>query len=136
MLPALVDSTEPGDQSQLVSTHLPATGRPLRWCLLATVLASLVPLLAFTGLIIWFNITLQYDALHRSIMDTVRTLSLLVDEEWETAQERINTLADSGYVDTGDWRAFYDLCTKAAARFPNGWIVLLAPSGQQVINTF
>ena len=48
-----------------------ATGRPLRWHLLAMTLASLVPLLVFTGAVIWYNVTLQYKALGRSMLSTV-----------------------------------------------------------------
>ena len=124
------------DTAPPAAPGLPVTGWPLRHSLLALVLAVLLPVLAFAGVLLWYNVTRQYDIYRRGMLDTVRALSLLVDREWATGQAILQTLAASELLDTGDLRAFYDLCTKAAERLGDGArIVLFAPSGQQLLNT-
>jgi hypothetical protein len=114
----------------------PATGWPLRRYLLAMILAVLLPVLAFAGVLLWYDVTRQYDIHRRGMLDTVRALSLAVDREWSRWQAVLETLTASALLDAEDWRAFYDHCATAAAHYPGAWIIVFAPSGQQVLNTF
>ena len=121
--------------SQLFPRRRPATGWPLRRYLFAMAIALLVPLLAFTGAIVWHYLTVQYADLRRDMLNTVQALSLAIDSEWDTARAILSTLSVSPSLDTGDLQAFYDLCTRAIAHRPGTWIVLFDSSGQQVLNT-
>jgi PAS domain S-box-containing protein len=71
----------------------------------------------------------------RSVILVARALSLTVDREIATSIELLNALGVSRELDVGDIRGFYD----EALRFlstQSAWqtIVLLEPSGQQIIN--
>jgi PAS domain S-box-containing protein len=96
----------------------------------------LFPLLAFAGVLIWHDVTRQYDVHRDDTLDTAHALSLAVDREWAALQAILQTLATSTLLDAEDWRAFYNRCARAAASYPGAWIVLFEPTGQQVINTF
>jgi hypothetical protein len=73
-------------------------------------LAVLLPLLAFAGVLIWYDVTRQYDIHRRGTQDMVQALSLTVDREWATLQAMLQTLATSRLIDAEDWHAFYDRC--------------------------
>jgi PAS domain S-box-containing protein len=99
------------------------------------ILAVLLPLLAFAGVLLWYDVTRQYAIHRRGMLDTVRTFSLAVDREWATAQAMLQTLAASPLLAAEDLHAFYDHCAAQAGRYTGAWIVLFAPSGQQVFHT-
>src|SRR5215813_8469556 len=132
---AFTAGTTPSTPPQPALTGLPAKGWSLRRYLLAMMLAVLLPLLAFAGALIWHDVTRQYDIQRDNTLNTVQVLSLAVDREWATLQALLRTLATSTLLDAEDWRAFYDRCGRAATSYPGTWIVLFAPSGQQIINT-
>jgi hypothetical protein len=117
------------------SNAAPATGWSLRRYLLALVLAVLLPLLSFAGILLWYEVRRDYAQHRRGLLDTAQALALAVDRERAAAQAVLEALADSPLLDAADWRAFYDHSVATAARYPGAWIVLFAPSGQQVINT-
>lgn len=114
---------------------LPISGWPLRRYLLVMLLTVLLPLLAFAGVLLWYDVTRQYDIHRRGLLDTVQAFSLAVDREWAVLEATMETLTSSPLLDTEDWQAFYNLCARQARRYPGAWIVLFAPSGEQVFNT-
>jgi hypothetical protein len=59
-------------------------GWPLRRYLLAMTLAGLLPVLAFAGVLLRYDVTRQYDIHRRGMLDTVLAFSLAVDREWAT----------------------------------------------------
>jgi PAS domain S-box-containing protein len=124
-----IDTAPPALASRL------ARGWPLRRYLLAMTLAVLLPVLTFAGLLLWYDVTRQFDVHRRGMLDTAQAFSLAVDREWARVQAILQTLAASELLDTGDLRAFYDLCTKVVEQLSGARIILFAPSGQQLLNT-
>jgi PAS domain S-box-containing protein len=124
-----------GDVAPPTAPGLPSTGWPLHRYLLAMTLAVLLPVLAFAGVLLWYDVTRQYDIHRRGMLATVQAFSLAVDREWATVQAILQTLAASELLAAGDLRAFYDLCTKVVERLSGARIILFAPSGQQLLNT-
>jgi signal transduction histidine kinase/ActR/RegA family two-component response regulator/PAS domain-containing protein len=108
----------------------------LKWHLIALVLAALLPVLIFSGLMFRRQVDLQRDAVLRGMLDTARALSLAVDQEIGIMRATLETLANSSYLDARDFKSFYDLCAQAVAWDPqNRRIILFDRSGQQIINT-
>ena len=70
------------------------------------------------------------------LVDTARALSLAVDRDFETGLASLKTLATSEHLQAGDLRTFYDESKRVLAvhEGPNA-IILVDPSGRQVINT-
>jgi hypothetical protein len=124
-----------GDAGPPTAPGRPATGWPLHSYLLAMTLAVLLPVLAFAGVLLWYDVTRQYDIHRRGMLTTVQAFSLAVDREWATVQAILQTLAASELLAAGDLEAFYDLCTKVVERLSGARIILFAPSGQQLLNT-
>jgi len=119
-------------------TEVALLKRPLRLRshLILLVLAAVLPLLLFTGILIRQSITDQRRAVQDGILDTVRALSLAVDREIAIAQGILETLAGAQSLDRGDLQAFYQIARQAAVKRAGARIVLFDPSGQQRINTF
>ncbi len=81
----------------------------------------------------------RFDAIYSSPLsrasETAPALSLAVDREIGQVREVLETLAASPYLDSQDFKAFYELSSRAAKEHNDSSIVLLDRSGQQITNT-
>jgi PAS domain S-box-containing protein len=103
--------------------------------LVILVLAAVLPLLVLTALLFWRDVQLRHDAVERGMRNTARALSLAVDREIGSILALAETLAASQYVDSHDFKSFYELSRKAAANSKGSWVVLFDNTGQMIINT-
>ncbi|MFO1113922.1 MAG: HWE histidine kinase domain-containing protein [Rhodospirillales bacterium] len=94
----------------------------------------LAPILALAIAYAVSVLRLNGEAIDRGLQGTAHALSLAVDREVQTAEVVLFTLAGSPAVDTQDWPTLYAQAASIARRF-SGWIVLTAPSMQQIFNT-
>ena len=107
----------------------------LRAYLVLLVVAAVVPLLAFAaGMFVW-NIRLQDAAFKQGMRDVGRALSITVDREVGKVISVLETLAASPFLDSRDFKSFYQLCLRAANNRNESWVVLFDETGQQLINT-
>jgi hypothetical protein len=100
---------------------------PVRWHLVALVLVATLPLAAFTAIVVRRALDEQRDIVVRRMYYTARALSLAVDGEVKASRAVLETLAASAYLDAGDLKAFYELCTKLLAGRQDAYIVLFDP---------
>ncbi|HEU4340232.1 MAG TPA: PAS domain S-box protein, partial [Candidatus Binatia bacterium] len=107
----------------------------LRTQLVLLVLAVVLPLLIFDAVMFWREIQLQRAAVERGMKDTARALSLALDREVGKLHAVLETLAASRYLDSGDFRSFYELALRAIEKRKGSRVVLIDRSGQQIINT-
>lgn len=107
----------------------------IRSHLILLVLATLLPVLIFAGIMFWQHVELQRAAVDRGMRDTARALSLAVDREIGQVLAILETLAASPYLDSKNLKAFYDLSSRAATARTGSWIVIFDRSGQQITNT-
>ncbi|TMQ09942.1 MAG: PAS domain S-box protein [Deltaproteobacteria bacterium] len=103
-----------------------------RLILLALLLAAPL-MLAVTGLFIW-SYQRERAAAEEQLRTTARAVALVVDGRLAQAESLVKALATSTNLTSNDLGAF-DLQARDAARHVDGWIVLTAQSGQQLINT-
>ncbi|HXV84105.1 MAG TPA: PAS domain S-box protein, partial [Candidatus Binatia bacterium] len=116
--------------------RIAANGMKLKWHLIALILAAVLPILIFTGFMFWREVELQREAVLRQMLDRARALSLAIDREIGIVRARLETLADSSYLDARDFKSFYNLCMQAVAWDPlKRRIILFDRSGRQIINT-
>jgi hypothetical protein len=107
----------------------------LRSHLIALVLASLLPVLLFAGVIIHTEYQQQHATIERGMIDTARALSLAVDRELQASIRTLEALATSEHITSGDLGKFYRSGEAVIQAIP-GWqsIALVDPSGQQLFN--
>ena len=107
----------------------------LRAHLITLVVAAVLPVVIFAGVMIVVASKQQQAAVDRGLLDTARALSLAVDRELEKAIAALATLATVEHLDSGDIRKFYQEAKRALA-VNEGWetILLIDTSGQQIIN--
>jgi len=91
----------------------------LRYHLVVLVLAAVLPLLAFAGFMIQREIAQQREELQRSMLTTVRALSLAVDREVAIGSAVLQTLAGSPALDKRDFKEFHFRARQAAGSFPD-----------------
>ena len=108
---------------------------PVRWHLVSLVLVAILPLAVFAAVVVHRDLQEQRNILAKGMFDTARALSLAIDGEVRASRSILDTLAASAHLDTGDLKAFYDLCATVMAGRRDAYIVLFDPSGQQLMNT-
>ncbi|MCC6681385.1 MAG: response regulator [Phycisphaeraceae bacterium] len=107
----------------------------LKWYLLVVVLASLLPLLVLTVLMLQRFWDMQQQVRESGLQSTAGALSLGVDGEWGTMEAMLKTLAQSPLLTQGELKAHYDLCRNVLDKSHGDFIVLFDPTGQQIFNT-
>ncbi len=107
----------------------------VRTHLVRLVFAAVLPLLVFSALMFWRDIELRRSAIERGMRDTARALSLAVDREVGSILAVAQTLAAAPYVNSGDFKAFYNLSARAAEKSKGAWVALFDRNGEMIINT-
>ncbi|MBI3059200.1 MAG: hypothetical protein HYY81_07825, partial [Deltaproteobacteria bacterium] len=107
----------------------------LRSHLIILVVAALLPVLIFAGVMIVVFGRQQQRLVENSLVDTARALSLAVDRELIAWVGTLETLATSEHLDSGDLKKFYDQAQRVLdARQDWETIVLVEPPKKQVLN--
>jgi signal transduction histidine kinase len=107
----------------------------LRSHLIALVLATLVPVLAFAALVIRDNARLQLAATERGMRETAHAVASTVDKELQTAIAALGALAESEQLDAADLRSFHALSQRVVR--VQGWrsILLFTADGRGLMHT-
>ena len=100
------------------------------------VVAVLVPMIVFAGIVLVALGRQQRAAVEAGAIETARALTNAVDESLLASVKVLEALATSRTLDAGDLRAFHVEARRAMATQP-GWlnVVLLSLDGQQIVNT-
>jgi len=107
----------------------------LRSHLVVLVLVAVIPLLIFSIAMLRQEAEDQRALLEQGMRNTVSALSLAIDGEVKASQAILETLAASAYLDTGDLKAFYQLCARTIEGRTTAYIVLFDRSGQPLLNS-
>ena len=102
--------------------------------LMALVLLMLVPTTAVSLVAALSLYTDERDAVAAAALETAKALSLVADREFAVRAAVLRTLAGSPALQRGDLQTFHEEAKAAAPSFENT-VILVAPDGQQVINT-
>jgi signal transduction histidine kinase len=107
----------------------------LRSHLIILVVAALVPVLIFAGVMIVAFGREQQRSVENGLLDTARALSLAVDRELLVWIGILETLASSEFLDSGDLKNFYNEALRVQeARKDLETIVLADPARKQLLN--
>ncbi len=107
----------------------------LRSHLIILVVAALLPVLIFAGVMIVVFGRQQQRFLENGLLDTARALSIAVDRELLAWSHTLETLASSEHLDSGDLRKFYSQAQRVLeTRQDWDTIVLVELPKRQVLN--
>jgi PAS domain S-box-containing protein len=113
-----------------------ARGLSLRWRLVLLVVASVVPLLAFSLAHEYLGYRKDVATTGRQTLAIARSMSLLVEQELQARIATLQTLTVARALQAGDLAEFRAQAeTVVAQQFPGANILLLKEDGQQVMNT-
>jgi PAS domain S-box-containing protein len=103
--------------------------------LVALVIACLLPVILFAGVMIYASYSQQRAHIERGMIDTTRALSLAVDRELDASIRTLQVLATSDHLYSGDLEKFYRSAQDAVKNLA-GWssMALMDPSGRQILN--
>ncbi|CAN7403738.1 MULTISPECIES: hybrid sensor histidine kinase/response regulator [unclassified Acidovorax] len=102
--------------------------------LFALVLSVLVPASVAAMLAIWYVYQEQQATQETGLKEAARTFSLLVDNELQSRQRVLRTIANAPSLASGDMATFYEFAIKNAPT-PDTTIILFDTSGRQLLNT-
>jgi signal transduction histidine kinase len=109
--------------------------RSLRIALGWLVAAVLLPLVAAGAAFLLHEWKQQREAAVTRLQDAARTLQRAVDRELTLDQAVLRTLAESGAIDSRDWRSFHSIAGRTAVVRPESWFVLYDGADQTIVNT-
>ncbi|AYH43883.1 PAS domain S-box protein [Azoarcus sp. DN11] len=112
-----------------------APGISLRAALLRLVLASLMPLVLVGAGFLWLQWNTYRTVAVEGLRERVQTLALAVERELGMNLAILDTLAALPEIDRRDWTGFHEIAAAAMSPHALGWVVLVEPSGQMVVNT-
>ena len=106
----------------------------LRSHLILLVVAALLPVLIFAGVMIVLLGKEQEKAQKDNLLDVARALSLAIDRELLASIRTLEALATSQHLDSGELRKFYQQA-KRVLEAHQGWdnMLLVDLSGQQLV---
>jgi signal transduction histidine kinase len=107
----------------------------LRWHLFGLCAVTAVPILALAAVLIVQVSRHQHATLQQGVRETTRALTLAVDRELRSTLSALQALATSSEIRAADLRGFVQEAESLLAGQPAWYtIVLLDPSGQQLVN--
>src|SRR3989338_10103196 len=107
----------------------------LRLHLIILVVAALLPVLIFAGVMIVLLGKEQEKAQNDNLIEVARALSLAIDRELLASIRTLEALATSQHLDSGELRKFYEQA-KRVLEAHQGWenMLLVDLPGQQLVN--
>ncbi|MDB5763100.1 MAG: integral rane sensor hybrid histidine kinase [Herminiimonas sp.] len=106
----------------------------VRAYLMMMAVAILVPAIGFSAVALSMVLRAEREAALRSVQETARATTLMIDRELENAENALRILATSRSLAAGDLKSFYQEATVASGN-EGAWTVLYARDGQQLVNT-
>jgi signal transduction histidine kinase len=108
----------------------------MRSHLVILVVAVLVPMIVFAGIVLVTLGRQQRAAVEIGAIETARALTNAVDESLISSVKVLEALAISRTLDSGDLRGFHAEAQRTVAT-QTGWVnvILFSPDGQQLVNT-
>jgi signal transduction histidine kinase/ActR/RegA family two-component response regulator len=109
---------------------------PLRWHLVVLVVGTLLPVVAFTALVVLRLANHERTAVERRLQYSARMMAASVDNEMLGTIRALHALAASETLDRLDLAGFYDEAKLVRSTQPY-WlaVMLVAPDGQQLVDT-
>src|SRR3989338_6436836 len=107
----------------------------LRSHLIILVVAALLPVLIFAGVMLFLFSRQQRTDVENGLRHTARALSLAVDRELQASIRTLEALATSEHLDLGNLKQFYEQANRVLKTQPY-WntIVLFDPEARQILN--
>jgi signal transduction histidine kinase len=114
-----------------VARVLPTRMRIRNYLLIIALLAG-IPGLAVAAYFMWWSAALQKSSIEQGIRDTARALSLAVDREMFRARAIARTIAASPDIDIERFDRVH--AQAVAMSDQSGWVALVKPNAEQVLN--
>lgn len=109
--------------------------RSIRQRLILLVLLVALPLVAATSIVVYQFAQTQLAAQRAALLATTNTLAEAVDAEINKHMAVAYALSTSPSLLTGDLADFHGRAVAAMKFLPNSWLLVVDPSGQQLVNT-
>ena len=107
---------------------------PIARRLAILVIVAILPVLAFSALMIARYAHEQHTQYQQQLMATVHATTFAVDAELSRIIAILTTLSNARELKDRDWPAFHDRA-KAAVNVPSAWIVVYDLSARQLLST-
>ena len=108
----------------------------LRSYLILLVLAAVLPVVIFAGVMIYLSYQQQRENLANGMVERARAISAALDREFLVSIQSLKVLAASTHLENGQLAEFYGAMKGALAGYSRAWqnLTLVDSAGQQLIN--
>jgi signal transduction histidine kinase len=112
-----------------------STPPTIRFHLLRLVVASVLPVWLLACVLVHFSYVTKRDQVNRSMLESARALSRVVDRELTSVQSALQALATSPSFSSGDLAGVHRQALQILKSYPGADIVVADATGQQLVNT-
>ncbi|SEM52106.1 Signal transduction histidine kinase [Stigmatella aurantiaca] len=119
-----------GPEEPLVSRS-----RPLRWHLALLTAGAVLPVVAFSGLVVMQRASQMQEVAERSLQRSAQMITFAFEREMSASLRTLQALSQSAALDHGDIEGFRAEAQRVARTQPS-WltVILLTPQGEQLVN--
>jgi PAS domain S-box-containing protein len=112
------------------------THSTIRFQLTCLVVAAVLPVWLVSGFLVFHAYSAKRDQVNRNMLDTTRSLTMVVDRELSSVQAALLALATSPTFASGDFAGVHRQALELLKSYPGADIIVADVTGQQLVNSF
>jgi signal transduction histidine kinase len=113
----------------------PKSSSTIRFQLACLVLAAVLPVWLVSGFLVFHAYTAKRDQVNTAMLETARSLTMVVDRELSSVQAALVALATSPGFASGDFAAVQAQVMQLLQFYPGADIIVADATGQQLVNS-
>jgi len=114
---------------------LSRTPSTIRFQLACLVLVSVLPVWLISGFLVYHAYSTKCDQVNSDMLESARSLAMVVDRELMTVQAALQGLATSPGFGTGDFAGVQQQALQLLESYPGADIIVADQTGQQLVNS-
>jgi PAS domain S-box-containing protein len=114
---------------------LPRTPSTIRFQLACLVLVSVLPVWLISGFLVFHAYTTKCDQVNNNMLESARSLAMVVDRELTTVQAALQGLATSPSFTDGNFAGVQQQALQLLESYPGADIIVADQTGQQLVNS-
>jgi PAS domain S-box-containing protein len=114
---------------------LSRTPSTIRFQLACLVLVSVLPVWLISGFLVFHAYTTKCDQINNNMLETARSLAMVVDRELTTVQAALQGLATSPSFEAGNFAGVQQQALQLLESYPGADIIVADQTGQQLVNS-
>ena len=112
------------------------TPSAIRFQLTRLMAVAVLPVWLVSGILVYHAYTAKRDQLNDAMLDTARSLVMVLDRDLASVQAALTALSTSPSFAAGDFASLHRQATQLLQSYPEADIILADATGQQLVNSY